>query len=577
MSDFKVLESLLDLGDPVSFQEFCESPKFCNDSYIYKFWLDEYGKFPLTVNEVIVGGALGSGKTFVASYYFAYRVYCLFRNGDPCKRYGLKPDSPIYCIYFSTNKTSAKLGGFKYLRAVFENCQWFKNNMQVDSTIESRIRFLGKNFEVLSGSSDAHAIGLNIWGSILDEANFKEGVGQGNVEEYEDVTRMYTQINDRLASRFSTPNGVEGLSMLISSASYQSAFTESRKAIVQDSPNARIITAVTYRVKPEQFSKETFEVFIGCGAVEPQIIKSPEHKKRLLADAKLLGTGNEKMFIEKVPVSLAPQFENNIDLALQNHCGIPTQVKGRFLSNLRILYKNYSDILESPFVSDNLTASTEDDTQLIEYLVPERLVNPDAPHSLFLDLSVQGDTGSLVATRYDGFINGQKHHTRVFSLHIIPPPAPAQTKISKVKQLIFDLAELLNIVAFGSDNFQSIALRQEVQAELGLHDIRLSLDSSDIPYTMWLQALNEDRLTLYKEELLEKECKECVHDYKRHRVIKSSKSSDDCLQGNVGSFYLSETIASTDVDISDLAPTNRINLVGDRSISNLAKKCGYIS
>lgn len=569
-----LLEEALDLSEPVSFREYCTSPDFCGDASIYERWLEDFSTTDIHTTEILIDGAIGSGKSFSAAYYFSYRVYLLFRNGDPCKRYSLKPGSPIYCIYFSTNMTSAKRGGYKYLQAAFKDCKWFKNNMPVDNSIESVIRFPSRNFEILAASSDSHAIGLNVWGFILDEANFKEGVGSGNEEEYQEVTRIYEQLEHRLASRFATPEGTEGLAMLISSASYQSSFTESRKELIKDRKNAKVFTAVTYEVKPWQFSKEKFEVFIGAGALEPCIIDSPEQKEQLLKDSGILGTGNEKFFFAYPPESIRTQFEENINLALQNHCGIPTNVKGRFMSNIRVLIKSYDPNLQTIFVSDDLVASTDDDTELIEYLVVDRIVHAERPHSLFLDLSVQGDAGALCCFRYDGIVDGLKRHTKVFSLHILPPKAPAQTRITKVCNLVVALSEYLNIVAFGSDQYQSTALRQEVQAELALEDIRVSIDSTDIPHGIWLRALTDGRITQYKEPKLEKEAREAVHDYKRHRVIKADKSSDDCFQANVGAFYLSDVVASSDADISDLYGP-RLNLVGRNSMLKIQRLCGY--
>lgn len=574
MGVVEVLNEVLNVSEPISFEEYCKSEEYLGDPYIYDFWISEFNDCPPTINEICVDGSLGGGKTYAVSAYITYRIMLLFRDGDPRPRYSLKPMSALYGFYFSTNKTSAKKGGFKYLYQAFTSCAWFKNNMPVDETIESIIRFPSVNFEIMPASSDSHAIGLNVWCFILDEANFKEGVGIGNLSEYEEITRIYTQLADRLSSRFSTPTGTEGLGVIISSASYQSSFTEKRKEILKKRTDAKIITAVAYKVKPWQFSKETFRVFVGCGAVPPEIIESNEQELQISQIAGI--SGNESEFFVDVPMNLKNSFVEDIDLALQNHCGIPTKVKGRFLSSVRTLVQCYSNELPKVFSSETLVASTDDDTELIEYFIPSALQYPERPHSLFLDLSLSGDTGSLVCFRYDGINDrGEKIHTRVFSLRIMPPPAPAKTRIVKITNLVISLSDYITISAFGSDQFQSEGVRQDVQAALGLENIRLSLDSSDVFYIKYLQALVSKRITMAPDELLEKEATESVHDYTRHRVIKSKGSSDDCLQGNVGAFALSETIASSDMDVASMyGPT--INLVGHKSHERMLQELGYI-
>ena len=177
-----------------------------------------------------------------------------------------------------------------------------------------------------------------------------------------------------------------------------------------------IITAVNYKIKPWQYSPEMFEVFVGAGAVEPAIIKDEEHKQALLKQSLLEGVGKEEDLIIQVPCSIKKTFEINIRLALQNHCGVPTNIQGRFMNNLKPLYDSF--VIDSPpiFSSEVLEASTADDTELIEFLLPENIEFSYRPHSVFMDLSVQHDTGTLCCYRYDGNQDGVDIHSKVFLL-----------------------------------------------------------------------------------------------------------------------------------------------------------------
>jgi len=164
----------------------------------------------------------------------------------------------------------------------------------------------------------------------------------------------------------------------------------------------------------------------------------------------------------------------------------------------------------------------------------------------------------------------------VFCLKIIPPHYPASTKISKIQQFVFDISQYINLVAFASDQFQSEQVRQEVVAELGLENIRISLDSTDRPFLHWQRGLVEGRLRQTIDPLLEQEVQEAVHDYKRHRVIKNKKSSDDVLQSNVGAFFLSDTFGKSGGTIEDLYPKDeRINIIGGKSVDRILKELGY--
>lgn len=570
------LKDLLSLEDAVSFRVFVSSSDYCDNKNLWEYWYQQESLLSEDLSELILDGSLGGGKSTFAAYYFAYRIYLLFFSGSPQRRLGLPLNADLYCLYFSVSMTTAKRSGYQLIYDIFKTCKWFKDNAPINENLKSSIEFVDKHFFINYASDFGHQLSLNVWGFILDEANFRGGVGNGVESQYAEVVELYQQLLDRQISRFAKPDGtVDALAILISSASYQSSFVEKRKTAIKNDSHAKVITSLAYLVKPERFSSEKFEVFIGSGLIEPAIIESEDHKKTLLTTSGILGTGEEEFFIKKVPINLLKAFKTNIVLALQNHCGVPTLLSSTFMSNLKFLYDSYVDDILPIFQSFELEASTSDDTSLIEYLIPENIQYPERPHSLFLDLSVQHDTGSLVCYRYDGRSEKGDMHTRLFSLKIVPPKYPAQTRINKVQQLVIDLSQYLNIVAFASDQYQSTQIRQEITQQLGLEDIRISIDSSDLPHLHWQRGLVEGRIKQIRDEYLEREVREAIHDWKKHRVLKATNSSDDVLQGNVGAFYLSDTFAKNSGTLIGLS--GPLNLVGGKSISTVLKQLGYSS
>lgn len=573
----EILREILGESKPVSFREFVCSKDYCNNPDMYEFWYAQDEKLPEHLSELLISGSLGGGKSYYGNYKVAYAVYRLFLGGSPQLQLGLAADSEIFGFYFTVSLELAKQSGFTHLQNIFRNCKWFKENAPINENLKSTIDFVGKNFFIKAGSDFGHQLGLNVYIFVLDEANFREGVGQGMSKEYEEVTFLYQTLLDRQISRLSTSEGrTNAMAILISSASYQTSFMEKRKEAIKGDPNAAFINAIAYEIRPDRYSKEKFEVFIGCGSVEPCLVTNEQHKMNLIHQAGLDGLTDTSEFFRMVPKNLEKQFKTNIVLALQNHCGVSTLLQGSFMLNMKFLKDSYVSEDEIPPIlqSEFLEASTADDTQLIEYLIPDNIQFPERPHCLFMDLSVQGDTGSLVCFRYDGNYADIDIHTKVFELKIIPPPFPAATKITKMDQFVIDLASYINIVAFGSDNFQSMATRQNVQAALGLEDIRVSIDSSDIPHNCWVRGLVEGKIRQKKSDLLEKETSEAVHDYVKHRVLKAKGSTDDTMQGNVGAYFLSSTFGKSQGTLEGLYP-GRVNLVGGTSMEKMLKSLGY--
>jgi len=573
-STFETLERILGLDDDLDFKTFVESPDYLGLDSVYKFWMDAMSKLPDDLEELDVDGSLGGGKSYIVAIYLVYRLVRLFRQGDPSKVLGLADESDIFILYFSVSKFAARDSGFKYIIRMVDRCKWLRDHCPRDTNVDSEIRF-PNHVTIQYASAEGHQIGLNVWGFILDEANFRKGLGTGVKEQYESTVQLCSQLLDRQTTRFSTPTGVNRLAIFVSSAAYSSSFMESRKELARLNPKAAVITAVQYKINPHKFSKEKFEVFVGYGSVEPCIVTSSSHRSQLLKQAGLIEE-NSSQYFEYPPVSIKSSFDTNVYLALQNHCGRSTSVKGSFFTNIPLLKSSYCSDLVSPFIQTYTTISNQDDSQIMDIFDPTLLVNPELPHSLFLDLSITGDSGSISCVRFDNVVDGIKYHTHVFTLEIIPPPPPGATMITKVYQFIVKLADYLNIVAFGSDNFQSMQIRQDVCLALGIENIRVSLDSSDVPFLHWVSSLVSKRfkmLGIYPK--LETEIKEADHDLKRRRVVKRAGSSDDQFQSLVGAFFLSDTVAALGAeDLKDLYPGD-INLIGGKSVNSVLKICGY--
>lgn len=425
---------------------------------------------------------------------------------------------------------------------------------------------------------NTHQIGLNVWGFILDEANFRKAgsTGEGSTAEFDEVYHLASQLENRLAQRF-LRNGVENFfAGYISSASYETAFIQDKGDDYKDVPTAIVLDPVLFKVDPTRYTSNRFEVFFGFGEVSPCVIKDETHKSdviRSLSTFELTPDKIETLF-EKVPLELKKQFDENIYLAIQNICGRPTALRGSFITNYDLIKESYTSQAPSPFSQDSVTVSNKIDLPVQELISVETFGFEDSwkPHSLFMDISLQGDYGSISCVRFDGEFAGVKYHSHVFTLEIIPPAFPAATDLTKVQNFIIWLAQYINIVSFGSDQYQSSQIRQEVVKALDIPDVRVSLDSTDLPHLSWLSACASHRFKMKYYERLDKEIREAVHDIKRRRVVKRKGSSDDQFQSVVGAYFLSDTLGSTTAQVPE-----RVNIVGAGQAQKLMASVGFNS
>lgn len=571
------LHKTLAVKDTVDFRTFVCGEEYLNLIGVYEYWLDNLNpRLSRKTSRAIFRGSTGAGKSTVMNLVLLYKIYLLFMQGsDVAKTLGLMKGTDVYCFYFSVSMTQAKRSGFNQLKSFIDGSEWFNKNFPRDKSIDSSIRF-PNNFYIEYASGEQHQISLNIWGFILDEANFRKtgSAGEGSTADFDEVYHLANQLENRLSQRF-LRDGIENFfAGYISSASYETAFIQDKGDDYKDDPTAIVLDPVLYKVDPRRYTSNRFEVFFGFGEVSPCIVEDENHKESLIRSLRQMSLPDDKIetFFEKVPLELQKQFKNNIYLAIQNICGRPTALRGSFVTNYEIIKSSYDSTLPSPFSQDSVTVSNKVDIPVEKLLAidPGNFLYPTRPHSLFMDISLQGDYGSLSCVRYDGMFGGVKYHSHVFTLEFIPPAFPAATDLTKVQNFIIWLAQYINVAAFGSDNFNSVQIRQEVVKALEIPDVRVSLDSTDLPHLAWLSACVSSRFKMHFYERLDKEIREAVHDLKKRRVVKRKGSSDDQFQTVVGAFYLSDTIGSTTATIPE-----RVNIVSARSAMRLAQSCGY--
>lgn len=459
----QTLSDLIAVDNVVDFKTFVESEDYLGLTGVYDYWIENLNpRLNRRTSRAIFRGSTGAGKSTVMNLVLLYKIYLLFMQGrDVRKTLHLMRGSSVYCIYFSVSMTQAKRSGFSQLRAFIDGSKWFNENFPRDKSIDSSIRF-PNDFAIEYASGEAHQISLNVWGFILDEANFRKSgsTGEGSTAEFDEVYHLAAQLETRLAQRF-LRNGVENFfAGYISSASYETAFIQDKGDDYKDNENAIVLDPVLYKVDPQRYTKNRFEVFFGFGEVNPCIVKDADHKQSIIKSLSVFELTEDKIatFFEEVPLELKPQFESNIYLAIQNICGRPTALRGSFITNYDIIKESYISQAPSPFSQDSVTVSNKVDLSVEELINVDTygFEDSDKPHSLFLDLSLSGDYGSLSCVRFDGMFGGIKYHSHVFTLEFIPPAFPATTDISKVQNFIIWLAQYINITAFGSDQFQCL-------------------------------------------------------------------------------------------------------------------------
>lgn len=551
-------------GDFFTSEYHCGMPR----SMIPNFWLDEAVDFiEGGYTELIITGSLGAFKTTWANLILLYKMYELFSYRSIHAYFALPKIQDIYNIYFNVNLTQAKLTGFNQLKNMIDESRWYVEEFPRNKQLNSIIEFArNPSFKFLSGSGHQHAIGMTIWSFILDEGDFFKKNGAGFDESYSFVTNMYNELIDRRKSRFQNGESDLSFSVLISSASFQSSFVEKRIAESAVDDKIKVVKAIHYKVVPEKHSDEKFVVFAGDALVDPELIEATPDFNNVFAKLGLTTRVDVnqpvmeafkalppdlKLRFETPPVDLRDRFRKNLGKSLQNFCGVYIASEGKLFQSKALLFSAYKENLVHPFSKKKIELSTGDTVQLKDYFTPQLLKYVERPHAIHIDGSVTGDSTGISMVRYDGMVDNQKKYTHVFSLEILPPPAPFRIKLSKIRDFVIYMKNILgvNIVKVTQDQFQSEDALQ-IMADNGLNVAKLSIDSTDKPYLVWIGLLVDECMSMYKYEVLEEEAFAAIHFIRKRKVDhpKGEGSPNiNVLQSFVGALYNLVMMDSSDM------------------------------
>jgi hypothetical protein len=553
---------------PVSIETFIEDPYYLGQqcSELHDNWKNDLSTVfapGAGYMEWIFTGGIGIGKTTVAMAAIAYKIHQISCLRNPAKYYGLLSDSLIvFGIYSITKRQVADTGYFR-LKGYLDASPYFAHEFPRSKKIDSKVDFeptTGMKLQVIPGSQELHALGLDMFSFSLDEANFmreKQDKERGKVTGQ--AYTLYNAVHTRMVSRFLRPGGVvPGIMVLMSSRNAQTSFLEEhlRRVNQTDSPTGKPTTFVSdyalWEVKQAyKFTKPKFKIEVGDKTAASRILPKGEKPRK------------EARVIE-VPGEYLKYFQEDTDQALRDIAGVATFNLTPLIRDRQSVFDAVREDLKHPFKREAITISVGDDIQIADYWdmrsfcrmqrgnwVPR--INPEAPRVIHVDTALSGDCVGIAAAHMSGMLRHTKlmpDGTEVmrtdpfvivdFMLRILPPPG-YEIELGKIRAFIRYLRSQAHvpICLVTTDGFQSADMRQQLQKD-NFETKLQSLDRDDVPYLTLRSALFERRLATYHYEPFEQE----VLDLERH--IKPGK-----VNGNVDHPTRASTGGKGSKDVSD--------------------------
>lgn len=558
---------------------------------IYPFWkkhIINIFNSKEKINEVIVHGSIGTGKSTFANIVLLRKLYELSCYENIQSLFNLMVTSSIALIYFNISKDQAELTGYGQLKQMLDAIPYFKDHFPRNTHKTNDIEWPDNNMYITYGSSTNHAIGANLFGSILDEANFYGGESPTASTNFRTAgskaMEIYASIRRRGESRFKKGGVDNSISLLLSSTKNSNSFTERRIAASKGNPHVYVIDAKIWEVKPSgTYSNKKFWVFIGNEHLDPFLPKSLADVNNVLDSIQLprleynsmlsdednirnainsiKDEGHRSLFME-IPIDFKNSFETDIVTAIQDIAGVPVAPMGRLFQSRKHYVECIDDRLEHPFIQDEILISTGTNTELSEFIrsdwVPKNL---DRRRFVHIDQSTSNDSTGISAVYIDKVVK-ENNETIIyinvdFMLRINPPLPPEQIDIAKVRRLLPYLRKTYGM-KFGKityDIFASAESRQALINEGFDADYR-SVDRTDEAYMTLCRMIYDHRIKFYRYQRFEDELFELQHDRSRHKVDHpptGTKDVADSLAGAVmnamESSEVTEILRKSDVKV----------------------------
>ena len=425
-------------------------------------------------------GAIGIGKTTMASIILPYMVHWTLCLKDPQEFYNLLPGSRIAFMQMSTSEDQAKETVFGDIKARIEYSPWFQRNYQYDPKFTNQLRF-PKDVWVLPGNSAETTFeGYNILGGILDEADSHKVTKDKDYAE-----QGWDTINSRIDSRFQD----RGFLLTVGQMKKANGFAAKKyEELRRDKENA-------HTVRMTIWESLGWDRWTDENGVRDSFWYDTKRKEIIPSGAAALIAGQSDTLLE-IPNIYRKNFENKPEKALRDLAGIPPAAGDAFIS---LTYKIDEAVARWNERYDNLGSPVNTDPTRPQF-EPWFRAKDSLRRAIHVDIaySAEGDALGLamghVAEVVD--LDGELKPYIVFDfLMRIKAAAGTEIMLQDVRRIIYDIKDELGfrVQKVSMDGFQSTEMKQQLRKRK-FHTEYVSVDRSKLPYEDLRDALYENRI-----------------------------------------------------------------------------------
>lgn len=350
----------------------------------------------------------------------------------------------------------------------------------------------------------------------------------------------------------------QSISILVSSTTFDSSFTNQRLKETEGDPHTYVVNARSWDVKPQNYSTERFYVFCGSGELDPMILETTADVNSILDSLGLVRLDINtdikdaidyipqelKSKIVDVPIDFYKDFKQNLLQSIQDIAGMTVAGEGKLFNNREIFKSCIYTPDEPAFLKDTFVISTKLETRPQDYINPNWCPSKsEKPRFMHLDQGITSDHYGVSCCYIDDIIikDDETLSLKVkfdFILNIVPPRPPAKVDISKVRSLIPWLSQNkgINWGMITYDTFQSQESIQELEKAnfpVGYQ----SVDKNDEAYLLLVDYMYANNVKFPYNDEFERNMFNLVHFREKKKVDHTSTGAKDVSDSVAGSLF----------------------------------------
>ena len=516
------------------------------------------------INEVVLGGATSTGKTFLSHVTTIYDIVFLSCFRSPQLLFpSISRVTPIVFMMQSVSQHITDRVIYKPLKHMIDEMPYTKKNIAYDKRRESAM-LMDNGIQVIQGLATEQAIvGQAIIGGILDEVNFMSVVSKsakvagarGAGGHYDQAEIVHKSITRRRKSRFATAGLAAGKLCVISSTRYKGDFIDKRIKQVEANKEDNVFVSrrKQYEVQPAEgrYKGDKFKLLIGNDRYPTQVIKATDVEGVHYPKG---GT------IELVPTEYLADFMNDPENALRDVLGVSTDTLTPFIPQRNKIIDavtRWQDMELKPWAGrQNVILADHGMPQIIKENLPKDRSKPRFVH---VDLSATKDRCGIAISKILGhqlveIENGVYENLPVFMVECavsIQPDTLNELDIAAVRQWVMNLQSYygFEIRCVSYDGFDSRESRQLLR-KAGINSKLISLDRTSEPYKLLKGTFYQDRIIMCDNELAIQELGALEYHADKDRIDHSPKLSKDLSDAICGSVFNAATSRLTRGDVA---------------------------